>query len=167
MVDLKITALAGGVGAARFLQGLVRVVNPQKLTVIVNTADDIEFFGLHVSPDIDIVIYSLAGVLASIAGVTQVVLYRNANPAALMGTELDVIAAVVLGGAAITGGRGTVIGAVLGIFLITLLKSSLILVGIPSEWQKVAVGIGLILGASVTATRAAQRNPPVASILVE
>ena len=63
MIDLKITALAGGVGAARFLQGLVRVVNPQKLTVIVNTADDIEFFGLHVSPDIDIVIYSLAGVV--------------------------------------------------------------------------------------------------------
>jgi LPPG:FO 2-phospho-L-lactate transferase len=61
MFDLKITALAGGVGAARFLQGLVRVVNPKKITVIVNTADDIEFFGLHVSPDIDIVIYSLAG----------------------------------------------------------------------------------------------------------
>ncbi len=61
MIDLKITVLAGGVGAARFLQGLRRVVNPQKITVIVNTADDIEFFGLHVSPDIDIVIYSLAG----------------------------------------------------------------------------------------------------------
>lgn len=63
MLELKITALAGGVGAARFLQGLVRVVNPKKITVIVNTADDIEFFGLHVSPDIDIVIYSLAGVV--------------------------------------------------------------------------------------------------------
>ena len=116
---------------------------------------------------IEYVIYGLTGVLASIAGVTQVALYRNANPAALMGTELDVIAAVVLGGAAITGGRGTVIGAVLGVFLITLLKSSLILVGIPSEWQKVVVGIGLILGASVAATRAARRNPTVASNLVE
>jgi LPPG:FO 2-phospho-L-lactate transferase len=61
MIDLKITALAGGIGAARFLQGLLRVVNPKKITVLVNTADDIEFFGLHVSPDIDIVIYSLAG----------------------------------------------------------------------------------------------------------
>jgi simple sugar transport system permease protein len=116
---------------------------------------------------IEYVIYSLAGVLASIGGVTQVALYRNANPAALMGTELDVIAAVVLGGTAITGGRGTVLGVGLGIFLITLLKSSLILVGIPSEWQKVAVGIGLILGASVTATRSARRNLPVASIIGE
>lgn len=63
MIDLKVTALAGGIGAARFLQGLVRVINPKKLTVIVNTADDIELFGLHISPDIDIVIYSLAGVV--------------------------------------------------------------------------------------------------------
>jgi LPPG:FO 2-phospho-L-lactate transferase len=63
MIDFKVTALAGGIGAARFLQGLVRVMNPGKLTVIVNTADDIEFFGLHISPDIDIVIYSLAGVV--------------------------------------------------------------------------------------------------------
>ena len=63
MMDFKVTALAGGIGAARFLQGLVQVMNPGKLTVIVNTGDDIEFFGLHISPDIDIVIYSLAGVV--------------------------------------------------------------------------------------------------------
>ncbi|HJW98336.1 MAG TPA: 2-phospho-L-lactate transferase CofD family protein, partial [Candidatus Bathyarchaeia archaeon] len=50
-----ITALAGGVGAARFLQGLVKNVPPDKLTIIVNTGDDIGFHGLHVSPDLDIV----------------------------------------------------------------------------------------------------------------
>lgn len=58
-----ITALAGGVGAARFLEGLVRLVPEKELTVIVNTGDDIEFYGLHVSPDIDIVTYTLAGVV--------------------------------------------------------------------------------------------------------
>ena len=63
MGDLRVTALAGGIGAARFLQGLVRVMDPGKLTVIVNTADDVEFFGLHICPDIDIVIYTLAGVV--------------------------------------------------------------------------------------------------------
>lgn len=56
-----ITVLAGGVGAARFLEGLVQVVPPAEVTVIVNTGDDEEFFGLHVSPDIDTVIYTLAG----------------------------------------------------------------------------------------------------------
>ncbi len=57
-----ITALAGGVGAARFLTGLTRIVNSEELSVIVNTGDDIEMFGLHVSPDIDIVTYTLAGI---------------------------------------------------------------------------------------------------------
>ena len=58
-----IAALAGGVGAARFLQGLVKNVPPDKLTIIVNTGDDIEFCGLHVSPDLDIVMYTLAGIV--------------------------------------------------------------------------------------------------------
>ena len=56
-----ITALAGGVGAARFLRGLVQVVDPADVTVIVNTADDDWFHGLYVSPDLDSVTYTLAG----------------------------------------------------------------------------------------------------------
>lgn len=58
-----IVVLAGGVGAARFLEGLVQVVPQQRLTVIVNTGDDRDFYGLHVSPDLDIVMYTLAGVV--------------------------------------------------------------------------------------------------------
>jgi len=56
-----LTALAGGVGAARFLAGLVDVVDPADVTAIVNTADDDEFHGLWVSPDLDSVTYRLAG----------------------------------------------------------------------------------------------------------
>ena len=58
-----ITALAGGVGAARFLTGLVELVNQKDLSIIVNTGDDIELFGLHISPDVDIVTYTLAGIV--------------------------------------------------------------------------------------------------------
>ena len=58
-----ITALAGGVGAARFLEGLVRLVDEEDLTVIVNTGDDIELYGLHISPDLDIITYTLAGII--------------------------------------------------------------------------------------------------------
>ncbi|MCP5057526.1 MAG: 2-phospho-L-lactate transferase [bacterium] len=58
---MRLVALAGGVGAARFLRGLVQVVEPADLTVIVNTGDDREFYGVHVSPDLDIVTYTLAG----------------------------------------------------------------------------------------------------------
>jgi LPPG:FO 2-phospho-L-lactate transferase len=56
-----ITVLAGGVGAAKFLRGLTDVVDPTNVTIISNTGDDEEFFGLHVSPDIDTVVYTLAG----------------------------------------------------------------------------------------------------------
>ena len=58
-----IVVLAGGVGAARFLEGLVQVTPQERLTVIVNTGDDRDFYGLHVSPDLDIVMYTLAGVV--------------------------------------------------------------------------------------------------------
>jgi LPPG:FO 2-phospho-L-lactate transferase len=56
-----IAVLAGGVGAARFLAGLVRVAPPESITAVVNTGDDREFYGVHVSPDLDIVTYTLAG----------------------------------------------------------------------------------------------------------
>ena len=58
-----IVALAGGVGAAKFLRGLVDLVAPETLTIISNTGDDLERFGLHISPDIDIVAYTLAGLV--------------------------------------------------------------------------------------------------------
>jgi len=63
-----IVVLAGGVGAARFLQGLVQVVPQNQITVIGNTGDDRDFYGLHVSPDLDIVTYTLAGVVDETTG---------------------------------------------------------------------------------------------------
>ncbi len=63
-----IAALAGGVGAARFLAGLIRAVDPATITAIVNTADDEEFLGLHVSPDLDSVTYTLGGVSDVVQG---------------------------------------------------------------------------------------------------
>jgi LPPG:FO 2-phospho-L-lactate transferase len=63
-----LAALAGGVGAARFLAGLTRVVPPSQVVAVVNTADDDEFHGLHVSPDLDSVTYTLAGASNSAQG---------------------------------------------------------------------------------------------------
>ena len=58
-----IVVLAGGVGAAKFLEGLAAVMPPDQITVIANTGDDAEFHGLHVSPDVDTVLYTLAGIV--------------------------------------------------------------------------------------------------------
>jgi LPPG:FO 2-phospho-L-lactate transferase len=60
---MRITALAGGTGAAKLLRGLGPLVDPWSLTVIVNTGDDAEIWGLHVSPDLDTVCYTLGGVI--------------------------------------------------------------------------------------------------------
>lgn len=57
------TVLAGGVGAARFLDGLVQLVAPERVTAVVNVGDDVELHGLHVSPDLDTILYTLAGVV--------------------------------------------------------------------------------------------------------
>src|SRR5260370_16438029 len=56
-----VVALAGGVGAARFLDGLTRVLTPERIFIVGNTADDAEIHGLHISPDLDTVTYTLAG----------------------------------------------------------------------------------------------------------
>jgi LPPG:FO 2-phospho-L-lactate transferase len=66
--SLKITALAGGVGASKLLLGLYEVMDPSLLTIIVNTGDDIVLHGLKISPDLDIVTYTLAGVVDSKKG---------------------------------------------------------------------------------------------------
>jgi simple sugar transport system permease protein len=81
-----------------------------------------------------------------------------ANPYELVGSELDVIAAVVLGGASIFGGTGSVTGTVLGVLLITLVKNSLILLGIPSTWQRFAVGMLLLIGITAQSLSASTRR---------
>src|SRR5947208_3451324 len=64
----KLTAFAGGVGAAKFLLGLSAVMPAEDLTIIANTGDDIELYGLRISPDIDTVTYTLAGVINEATG---------------------------------------------------------------------------------------------------
>ncbi len=65
---MRLTALAGGVGAAKLLSGLAEVLPPEDLTVIVNTGDDFHWMGLYVCPDIDTVTYTLAGLANPITG---------------------------------------------------------------------------------------------------
>jgi len=103
-------------------------------------------------------LYMLVGALAAFGGVIHVILGRNANPQSLVGTELDIIAAVVLGGASIFGGRGSVFGTVLGVVLVQLINNNLVLLGVPSTWQRAAVGVLLLLGVSAQALGASRNR---------
>ncbi len=101
-------------------------------------------------------VFGYAGLLAGVAGVIHVSSNRLANPFDLVGTELDVIAAVVLGGARITGGNGTVLGTLLGVLLVTLINNVLILAGVPSTWQKVIVGAFILVAGALFSIRRAR-----------
>jgi simple sugar transport system permease protein len=102
---------------------------------------------------IQVFIFCLVGFLSGIAGVLHSTYMRNANPFDIVGTEMMVIAAVVLGGASITGGKGTVFGTVIGVLFIVIIDNSLILAGIPSYWQRVATGLIIVLSTAATALR--------------
>lgn len=98
-------------------------------------------------------VFAYAGLLAGIAGVVHVASNRLANPFDLSGMELEIIAAVVLGGARITGGSGTVIGTLLGVLLITLVSNVLIFVGIPSTLQLFIVGLFILIAGTIFTLR--------------
>jgi simple sugar transport system permease protein len=99
-------------------------------------------------------VYGYVGGLAGLAGIIHATMSRAANPFDLVGLELNVIAATVLGGASIMGGRGTIVGTMLGIVLIVMISNSLVVLGIPSYWQRVAVGLLILLGTGVPAYQA-------------
>lgn len=90
-------------------------------------------------------VFAYSGFLAGLAGIVHVSSNRLANPFDLVGIELDVIAAVILGGARITGGTGSVLGTLLGVLLVVLINNVLILAGVPSTWQKVIVGCFILI----------------------
>ena len=98
-------------------------------------------------------IFSYTGALAGLAGMIHVCSNRLANPFDLVGIEIDVIAAVVLGGARITGGTGTVIGTLLGVFLVVMINSVLIMAGVPSTWQRVVVGTFVLVAGAFFVVR--------------
>ena len=100
-----------------------------------------------------IFVYVTAGALAGFAGLLHSSMIWMANPRDFVGWELDVIAAVVLGGASIFGGRGSVLGTMLGVFILVMIKNSLILMGIETTWQRVVVGCMLIAAVALTALR--------------
>ena len=105
-------------------------------------------------PRIQYFIYGFVGLLSGIAGMTFGSMARQANPQDIVGLELNVIAAVVLGGAQLTGGRGTVIGTILGVTLVVIANNSLVLIGVPTVWQRVVIGLIILIGTGLPAIQA-------------
>lgn len=93
--------------------------------------------------------FTLTGVLAAISGIIVTARGNAADPNEGIGAELRVISAVIIGGASLSGGRGTILGSFLGLMLMQVLTTGLIFVNVPPEAQQIAVGIVLILAAVI------------------
>lgn len=105
---------------------------------------------LGFNPDrIKIFLYSYVGFMNGIAAVVHTSIMRQVDPNAFIGFEMQVIAAVVLGGASILGGSGSVLGTMLGVFLFSILNNGLILMHIPVFWHKIVIGVIIILAMSI------------------
>lgn len=98
-------------------------------------------------------LYVLVGVIAALAGIVRTSAMGQMHPTNLLGMEMMVIAAVVLGGTAITGGTGSLTGAMLGTMLIVIVQNSMILMGISTFWQRFALGLLVIIGTGVSAVQ--------------
>lgn len=101
-----------------------------------------------------LIVYTIAGALYGLGGMVHTITYVNSNPMDLIGQEMITIAAVIIGGARITGGHGTLTGTVLGVLLIQLVNNCLNTVGIPTYWQRFVVGMVLVIGTSLTSYQA-------------
>jgi ribose transport system permease protein len=91
-------------------------------------------------------IYTLCGLFAGLAGVLMAARLNSAQPALGQGYELDAIAAVVIGGTSLSGGEGSILGTIIGAFLISTLTNGLRILNVPQEWQMVVTG-GIVVGA--------------------
>jgi simple sugar transport system permease protein len=94
--------------------------------------------------------YGYLGLLAGIAGLLQAHRVQEAVPNAMVGQELNVLAAAVLGGASLVGGIGTVGGVLLGVLLLAMLQNGLNLLGVSSYFFQIVIGIVILASTSIT-----------------
>jgi simple sugar transport system permease protein len=111
---------------------------------------------------INLFVFGFMGFAAGIASIVQAQLAQTVMPMVLVGRELDVLAAVVLGGASITGGTGTVLGAALGLVLLAIIQNGLILIGVPSYWSQFSTGVVILAAVCLIALRRARSRAPLA-----
>jgi simple sugar transport system permease protein len=154
-VNLQILAL----GVCFFITWLLlnRSNIGRQIYAMGGNADAARRLGFHIF-GLNMLVYCYMGVMAGIASLVQAQLAQSVAPTVLVGKELDVVAAVVVGGASLMGGVGTVLGTFLGLALLAILQNGLVLLGVSSYWSPLFVGLVILISVSVTAWSQRERT---------
>ncbi len=104
-------------------------------------------------PRIKVIVYTFSGLFSALAGLLLVARLGVAQPTSGIGYELDAIAAVVIGGASLMGGKGTIVGILVGAAIMGVLRNGLILLGLSAFWQQFALGAIIIIAVAVDQLR--------------
>lgn len=115
----------------------------------------------------EIVVYTLMGLLSGIAGVVQGLLVQTVAPNSIVGKELNIIAAVVLGGASLAGGRGSVLGVFLGLVLLAIVKNGMTLMAIRPVWYEFFVGVVILASIGATSYKAKRERHRMRAIVTD
>jgi simple sugar transport system permease protein len=107
---------------------------------------------------IKVQLYCLVGMLSGMIGIIRISMSRQSIPTGLLGFEMTILPAVILGGASIYGGEGTVFGTMLAIVLIVTMQNSLVLLGISSYWKDFFTGLLILIGVTVSAFQMRRRK---------
>jgi len=145
-VPVRVCTCAAIVGAAILVLGKTRF--GRYIYAIGGNERASRLSGLNVNR-IKLRVYTIAGALSAVGGLIVTSKLDSATPIAGDGYELDSIAAVVIGGTSLSGGRGSVLGTVLGVLIIGVLNSGLIILRVPPFWQKVIKGCVILLAVAI------------------
>jgi ribose/xylose/arabinose/galactoside ABC-type transport system permease subunit len=145
-IPISILLFVAVVAAAMFVLKYTRL---GRYTYAIGSNKDAAFHaGINVDRNL-IWIYALTGFLTGIAAMIQTSRKVSAQPTAGIALELDTIAAVVIGGASLSGGRGTILGTVIGTILISFLRNGCTLLGISTNVQLIVIGVIIVVAVSV------------------
>jgi ribose transport system permease protein len=120
----------------------------RRVQAIGSNAQAARFSGIRISRT-RIMVMTLMGAIVGVAAVVALAFNRNGSPTVGVGTELSVIAATIIGGTALTGGSGSILGAILGALIIALIQNGLALLAVPPAWSTAVTGIVIIVAVTL------------------
>ena len=145
------------IGVALLAAGLLRYTRlGRHIYAVGSNEQTARLCGIEVSR-VKVIVYTLAAVLTGLAGVMQFSTLTVGDPTDSFGLELDVIAAVVIGGGSLFGGEGSILGSLIGAFLMTVIKTGSTNVGLPNWVEEIITGVIIVVAVALDRVRHARR----------